>query len=255
MLGVGDLDFWYRADRPVLRSVAAHAPAGRITVILGPNGAGKSTLLRLMAGLARPKRGWARLDGRDLTSMPPRAIASRMAYIPQHTSLAFPFTVRQFIRLGLHTFGGPDSLIVSAAETAGVADRLDDALVTLSAGQRQRASFARALAQCRAMPRPGAIVADEPTSAMDPLHALESLDALRDQTEAGFAVVTAIHDLSLAIRYADTAVVLTEHGSVAAAGDAGKVLVPEVLEPVFGLRFESIRLSDGLRAVVPRRLG
>src|SRR5690606_10731767 len=96
------ITFGYEPGQPVLREVSCVFPAGAITVIIGPNGSGKSTLLRVLLGALAPGQGRAVLGERDVRAMPPPQRAARMAYLAQIPTLGFGYTVRQYVRLGLH---------------------------------------------------------------------------------------------------------------------------------------------------------
>src|SRR5207249_1515019 len=148
-----------------------------------------------------------------------------------------------FVALGRFASGGAgDAGAVDAALAAvDLCDRADEPFGTLSAGQQQRASLARAVAQLDLPgPPPGtrALVLDEPASALDPRHALQTVHLLRTLAEGGLAVVLALHDLSLAARACDRGAVLDSEGRLVAAGPVATTLVPEVLDPVFGVRFD-----------------
>jgi iron complex transport system ATP-binding protein len=121
----------------------------------------------------------------------------------------------------------------------------------LSAGQRQRVTLARALAQLElACEGTRVLLCDEPVSAMDPRHALEAMSLLRDlAVRKGVAVGVVLHDLSAALRFADDAVALGADGRVLAAGLAAEVLRAEVLERLFGVAFVVVQ-QPGVRAVV-----
>lgn len=258
MLSATGLYFAYpgpRSDRgDVVRGVSLDLPPGKVTALLGPNGAGKSTLLRLLLGTLTPTAGSVRLGGDDLSRVPVWRRAAAVAYIGQRSSLAGPMTVRRVVELGRHAVGASDRAIERAMERAGVAQAADRLFETLSAGQQQRVALARAMCQLDrgdavATPSPlgRTLLADEPVSAMDPRHALEALAMLREVAAQGVAVGVVLHDLTLALRYADLAVLLDETGALVASGAAGEVLRPEVLAPAYGVGFEVL----GGRAVVP----
>ncbi|MBL8991633.1 MAG: ABC transporter ATP-binding protein [Phycisphaerae bacterium] len=233
------LDFAYRPGRPVLRAVTASLPPGQLTVILGPNGSGKSTLLRLALGLLRPARGAATLDGTPTWRLAEPARAARIAYCPQRTSLAAPFTVAQFVRLGRFALPPDEHAVAAALERMELAERAADRFDTLSAGQQQRAAIARVLAQVAGDGPPRFILADEPCAAMDPRHALAAMSVLREQASArGLGVAVVLHDFAIARRFADAALLLDAEGSVAAQGNPEHVLAPGPLERVFGVPFE-----------------
>jgi iron complex transport system ATP-binding protein len=141
---------------------------------------------------------------------------------------------------------GTPAAVESALREVELDAELDAPFDTLSAGQRQRGALARALAQLAGDDVPlaaQAIVADEPISAMDPRHAVASMELLRAQARRGRCVVAVLHDLTAAARFADDALVLDAEGRVAASGPAVDVLVPGVLRGVYGIGFE--RLGGG----------
>jgi iron complex transport system ATP-binding protein len=113
--------------------------------------------------------------------------------------------------------------------------------------------LARALAQLRSMPgapRTTALLADEPTSAMDPRHALEAMAVLRREADLGRAVVVVLHDLTAALRFADRAVVLDATGRVAASGAVREALREPVLREVFDVDFLALRDAAGALTVL-----
>jgi len=146
--------------------------------------------------------------------------------------------VREAVHLGrtphLSRWGGltaRDHAAVDAAlEAAGVSALADRRLGTLSGGERQRAHLARALAQ-----EPRVLLLDEPTNHLDVHARLELLALLRSLVAADVTVVAALHDLNLAAAACDHVVLLAD-GRVAAEGPVEEVLVPDVVEPVYGVR-------------------
>jgi len=247
-LNAQDVTFAYRKATPVLRGVSVAITPGRVTAIVGPNGSGKSTLVRLLLGRLTPSKGRVMLDGRSIGRMSPRARAQRLAFVPQHASLAFRYTVEQVVRFGLIASGrsAHEPLIRRALERADVADRAHEPFSQLSAGQQQRVTLARAVAQLMGAPEsmPRVLLADEPTASMDPRHALACMDLLRDLASDGVGVALVIHDLSLALRVADDALLLDDRGRSASTGPADDVLTPAILRPVFGVRFARVHPKD-----------
>ena len=256
-----DLDHAYRRGTPVLAGVSLRIDPGELVAIVGPNGAGKTTLLRCLAGLLEPSRGRVTLDQRPVRPMPPGQRARRLAYLPQRPDVAMPLTVRQVVALGALATGAERDRLEradAALERVGLLARAGEAFTVLSAGQQQRAALARVLAQLtpvdpagrgeRAEPTPAQILlADEPVSAMDPRHAMQTLDLLRSLTRAlpplGVGIV--LHDLTLAARFADRVLVLDAQGRVAADAPPSDALAPGLLEPVFGVAFDAIETSQG----------
>lgn len=251
MLVCEGLSYGYERGRPVLTGVSLSLEAGKVTAILGPNGAGKSTLLRLLIGAASPWTGSVRLEGRALMGMDRRVRARAAAYVAQRGGVAFPFTVREVVRLGRYGVEDQsrDGVCVEAAlERFALHEVAQTPVGALSAGQQQRVSMARAWAQLGfdghgIAPEARAILLDEPVSAMDPAHGLEAMGALAELAElgtrngAGVAVGVVLHDMSLVLRFAHRAVVMHCGGTVAAGGTVEEVVTPRVLGPVYGVEF------------------
>lgn len=164
-----------------------------------------------------------------------------MAYVPQRGEVAFAFTAREVVRLGRYAAGGGPGADEALA-AVGLAERADEQYGELSAGQQQRVTVARALAQVWGR-RESVILADEPVSAMDPAHALRTMDLLAAHARAGGTVVAVLHDLSLVLRYATGVVVLEEEGRVIA-----RELTPAVLERAFGVGFRELRDGGAVAA-------
>ena len=247
MLKAESVHFAYRPDRPVLSGVTASFESGRVTAIIGPNGAGKSTLLRLLAGLSKAGSGRVTLGGHDVASIGTRELAGKIAYVPQRPAVMFAFTVGQVVRLGRYAVGRDDDAVSRALDSAQALHLVDEPFGTLSVGQQQRVTLARAIAQLdRSAQFSGsdssasgdtALVADEPISAMDPKHAIASMSLLRSIARRGVSVVVVLHDLTLASCWADNVVVLDGSGSIVAMGNTDDALNPSILERVFETRF------------------
>jgi iron complex transport system ATP-binding protein len=232
---------------------------GRVTVLIGPNGAGKSTLLRVLSGEMSPTRGTASLDGVPLGTFSAAELARRRAVVPQSSTVAFPFTVREVVMLGVTVpgFALPDQAARARADTAldavdlmPFAERL---YPTLSGGERQRVHIARALCQLAAGARrhaeSGCFLLDEPTASLDLAHQGHVLSAMRRQAGSGLAVLAILHDLNLAAAVADHLVLLAA-GRVAAAGSPREVLSDELLSAAYGCRITPNRAPDQGRPFV-----
>ncbi len=241
MLAAHALSFSF-PGRPVLRDVSAEFPAGVITAIVGPNGAGKTTLLRILLGLLAPAQGSITLAGQPVGSIPARKRAGLLAYIPQSSQVAFPFSVGEVVALGRYRTGhGGDAHAVSQAlQTVGLQDRRNDLFAQLSAGQQQRTTLARALAQLGTHSGPRYLLADEPVAAMDPFHALQTMDTLAALASTGVGVIAVLHDLSLVLRGAGRVLMLDNSGHIAAHGPTAETLTPELLGRVYGVGFRSL---------------
>jgi iron complex transport system ATP-binding protein len=251
---------WVEAGRHALLSgVDVSVPPGRVTVLIGPNGAGKSTLLRVLSGEIAPTRGSAALDGAPLRSFPAAALARRRAVVPQSSAVAFPFTVREVVTLGVTVpgFALPDTAarmrVDAALDAVGLMPFAERLFPTLSGGEQQRVHVARALCQLAAGSRrpteTGCFLLDEPTASLDLAHQGHVLSAMRRQAELGLAVVAILHELNLAAAVADH-LVLLDAGRVASAGSPREVLRDEVLSAAYGCRVAPNRAPEQGRPFV-----
>lgn len=215
------------------------ARAGELAAVLGTNGAGKSTLFGVLCG-DLPCSGEVELHGRALADWPPAARARHLGVLLQHTSLSFAFTAEEVVALGLTPLSagwrdGRQRLraLMQRTDTAQLAQR---AYPTLSGGERQRVNLARVLLQLSEAESAPLLLLDEPTSAQDLGHQHQLMTLARDLAVArGFNVVAVLHDLNLALGYADQCLVLAR-GEVAALGEPRQVLRPERVEAVWGYR-------------------
>ena len=238
---------WSADRRLILDDVDVTAPPGAVTGLLGPNGSGKSTLLRIVAGVQPPDGGRVALAGDDLLAMARRRRARSLALVEQDATTELPVTVLDAVLLGrtphrpmLAAPTEDDRRIAHAALERVAAADLEARLVgTLSGGERQRVHLARALAQ-----EPQLLLLDEPTNHLDIAAQLATMRLVRSLADEGVTVVAALHDLSLAAATCDHVILLgpTPDGArVAAAGSVDEVLVPEVIDSVYGVRTTVLR--------------
>ena len=223
--------------KTLLDGVDLHADHGRMVGLIGPNGAGKSTFLRAISGVLRLQGGSIHLDGRDMQSLTSREVAADMAIVPQILPYTHGFTVMELVLMGryphlgrLQIEGKEDARIAWDAmrltETEQFSDRTLD---TLSGGERQRVIVSRALAQL-----PRILLLDEPTANLDVLQQLKVLGLVRELVDEGLTAIAAIHDLTLAARFCDRLVLLSE-GRVLAVGQPNKVLTADRIAAAFGV--------------------
>ena len=202
-------------SRILVRGLNLQVSPGSVLAILGPNGSGKSLSLHTFAGLRSPKAGEVLISGRPIIGWSRRALAREMALLPQNIEDPFPASVIETVLLGRHPHiprwqweSARDLAIASEALAAvGLAGYEDRDVLTLSGGERRRASLAAVLAQT-----PRLFLLDEPTNQLDPNHQLEALQLLRERADAGAAVVVTLHDPNLAARFADAALLIGKDG-------------------------------------------
>ncbi len=230
-------------SRRLLDQVSLRLQPGELLAVIGPNGAGKSTLLRALSGELKPNAGEISLNGLRLSHYNREQLARVRAVMPQTDRLNFPFTAAEVVALGrtphvAHSSAALDARVVH--ETLGAVDALHLAerdYVTLSGGERQRVQLARALAQLWGSSSDTTgryLLVDEPTSSLDLAHQHSTLRLLRRLRERGIGVLAILHDLNLAIAYADHVLVLN-HGRTVALGSPAKVLTDALLSETYGL--------------------
>jgi iron complex transport system ATP-binding protein len=240
MLRAVNVSFAYRrtarATRQALQDVSIDVSHADLVGILGPNGSGKTTLLKVLGGTLVPQTGAVTLDDRPLAAWSRRALARRVAFVPQDTRAPFDFGVLDIVlmgrypHLGRFALEGPEDLAIArrALEATGTAGFEGRAFSTLSGGEKQRVVIASALAQS-----PRLLLLDEPTASLDIGHQIEIQMLLqRLNTDGGVTMVLSTHDLNLAAALCRRLVLLRE-GRVLAAGPTDEVLTPDTVRDLY----------------------
>ena len=230
------------ADGWALRGLTCDVHEGALLGIIGPNGSGKSTLLKLLGSIMPPQQGTIRLQDRPLGSFARQELARIVAYVPQQSSVVFPFTLAEFVLMGrfphrqtggmLGGFGwetAEDMRVAGQAMGAMEILHLADRMISdVSGGERQRGFIARALTQA-----PRVLLLDEPTVFLDLRHQVDICAILRRlNREQGLTVVLVSHDLNLASQSCDRLLLLQE-GALIRLGVPATVLQPEIIESVY----------------------
>jgi cobalamin transport system ATP-binding protein len=241
----------------VLDGVSAAVAHGEWVALIGPNGAGKSTLLRAVAGLV-PYGGSIRIGGGEISALPRRTVARRIAFVPQAPLLPAGMRVDEYVLLGrtpyLGAFGYESAGDLEAAHQAMARLELGRfahrRLATLSGGEQQRVVLCRALAQEAPL-----LLLDEPTSSLDigrQQQALELVASLRAQHE--LTVLSAMHDITLAAQYADRLVVLSA-GRHVASGPPAEIADAALFAEHYGARVRVVGEGATLAVIPVRRDG
>ena len=247
LLSVAGVSAGYGRVR-VLHAVDLQVAAGEVVGLIGPNGAGKSTLIATITKLLAPHGGEVALAGVPLSRLTRRAVAQRVAVVPQGTSLPEGYWVEELVRMGRAPhqpwWGGAstpedDAAVAEAIALAGLVPLSNRTAERLSGGERQRVVLARALAQ-----RPQLLLLDEPTSHLDLRYQVEVLRAARRAAERGVGVLWVAHDLNLAARGCDR-LVLLNGGRVVAEGPPAAVLTRERLARVYRAEVELVATDRG----------
>jgi iron complex transport system ATP-binding protein len=243
------------APPAVLRDVSAELRRGEILGILGPNGSGKTTLLRLLSGTRVPTAGRVLLDDTPLHEFSRRALARRIAVVPQETHLAFDYTVMEMVlmgrhpHLGLFQLEGPHDFAIArdALRATGTEALAERQFNTLSGGEKQRVVIASALAQASEI-----LLLDEPTASLDLGYQLDVAALLtRLNRERGVSIAVSTHDLNFAASICNGLVMIRD-GRVIASGPAAEVLTPQNIRALYDVSADVHRHEgSGHLVVVP----
>jgi iron complex transport system ATP-binding protein len=254
LLSVSHLGVSYGA-RAAIADVSFTVNAGEVVALLGPNGSGKSTLLRALLG-QHPSSGSVTWQDKALAQWRRRDLAREVAYLAQVPAWEPGQTVGEALLLGRAPYQLPfgvesrDDLevVADAARRLNLEDLLSRPLESLSGGQRQRVFVGRCLVQ-----QPKVLLLDEPNTHLDLRHQVELGQLLRSLAgEHGLAVLMASHDLNLAGAFADRLILLSE-GKLVADGEPGRVLNPQILEPVYGVPLVQMNtVETQLPVIVPK---
>lgn len=231
-------------------------PTGSFTAIIGPNACGKSTLLRALSRLLKPVSGEVRLDDRNIHSYPTREVARLLALLPQTSTAPDGITVADLVARGrfphqslLRQYSKADAEAIAEAMAAtGVTELANRTVGELSGGQRQRVWLALVLAQQTPI-----VLLDEPTTYLDIAHQLEVLGLCRRLHQSGkYTLVTVLHELGMAFRYADHIIAMKD-GAIVATGSPEEIATPEMIKQIFGIDALIIKdPSSGTPLVIPQ---
>lgn len=237
MLKVENLSVCYGAKQ-ILRDVSFEVGNGHWLMIVGPNGAGKTTIINAVSQ-GVPYTGTVSFEGKNVKSMKSRALARCIGVLSQKHYVGYSFTTEEVIRLGRYSHrpglfeGGRDEserLVAEAIEMTGMEPFLKQSVLTLSGGELQRAFLAQLFAQA-----PKMLLLDEPTNHLDLIYQKQVFSLVRSWLDrTGGAVVSVVHDLSLARAYG-TEVLLLREGEVVRQGSVAEVMTPQALQEVYGM--------------------
>ncbi|WP_323158468.1 Fe(3+) dicitrate ABC transporter ATP-binding protein FecE [Pseudomonas viridiflava] len=242
ILQAQQLDIGYGATR-IVQDLSFSPPPGKVTALIGPNGCGKSTLLKVFARILTPQSGSLTLDGKAYRDLSARDLARKVAFLPQVLPIPEGVSVRQLVAYGRSPHnslwgrlsGADQHSVEQALQRMELETLADRPLSDLSGGQRQRAWLAMILAQDAAI-----VLLDEPTTYLDISHQVELLDLMRALSAEGKTVITVLHDINQACRYADHLAVM-QAGRLVASGTPGDVLNAELVCRVFDVQVQIMR--------------
>ena len=225
-------------SRAVVDDLSFRLREGQWLMLAGPNGAGKSTLIEAVAqGI--PYTGSVLWEGRDIRALKPPQLARRIGVLSQRNHVGYAYTVEEVVGLGRYAHkpgffsakdGEGEARVEKALETTGLTDLRHASMLTLSGGETQRVFLAQVFAQ-----NPRVLILDEPANHLDLKYQQHIFALIREWLqEPGRAVISVVHDLSLALKYG-THAVLMDRGKSVSQGEIGGVMTPENLRRVYGM--------------------
>ncbi|WKN30259.1 heme ABC transporter ATP-binding protein [Porifericola rhodea] len=227
-------------EKAILKALSCSFQPGELSVIIGPNGAGKSSLLHLLSGKEQPTHGSIKLYDKPLTQIDGMLLAKHRAVLMQQSLVNMNFTVHEVICMGRypHIKNRPTSwdlkIVAHALEKCGTAHLAQRNYTSLSGGEKQRVNLARVLAQVweGVEEESRLLLLDEPLNNLDVEHQHLTLDIARDFAKNGNIVITVLHDLNMAARYADK-IYMIGGGHLKASGNPFEVIHPPLIQEVF----------------------
>ena len=230
------------SGRTLVEALDLEVGGGELLAVLGQNGSGKSLTMHTLAGLRPAASGQVLLGERDVAVGRRQDIAQELALLPQHVDDIFPATVLDTAMIGRHPHIGrfqwesPKDIEIGRAALAAVdlEELAHRDILTLSGGERRRLAIAQVLTQ-----QPRVYLLDEPTNHLDPQHQLDTLRLFRERADAGAAVIASLHDVNLAVRYADRCLLLYGDGRWD-IGATPEVLDEQRLSELYATPMESV---------------
>ena len=236
MLKVENLSVAY-GELTILNGVSFDLAPGEWLMIVGPNGAGKSTLINAITG-GVPVKGNVFFEGRDARTMKAHELARGIGVLAQNHFVGYAFSVEEVVRLGRYAYAptifsrhsGEEQAVRAALEQTGLYELRHQSVLTLSGGELQRTFLAQTFCL-----DPRLLLLDEPTNHLDLVYQKQVFELIQKWLkQEGRAVISVVHDLSLARAYGTRALLL-DHGRVMADGPMEKVFSDEVLNRVYGM--------------------
>jgi len=221
LLEVSDLNVYYGAIH-ALQGISFTVNEGEIVSLIGANGAGKSTTLRTVSGLLRPRKGFVKFKGQDITMTPAEQIVKLgIGQVPEGRKIFAPLTVRENLEMGAYTRDDPAEIEQSMQRVFASFPRLKERISqlggTLSGGEQQMLATGRGL-----MSRPTLLLLDEPSMGLSPILVEEIFRIIQEINSQGTSILLVEQNALMALLVAHRAYVL-ETGSIVLEGDAKKL--------------------------------
>ena len=226
LLSVNNIEVIYDHVILVLKGVSLHVSEGGIVALLGANGAGKSTTLNTISGLLRPHQGRVRLEGEDLTAVPPHEIVLKgIVQVPEGRRIFGRLTVLENLEMGAFTRTDPGEIRTAMDRVFTLFPRLRERMHqvagTLPGGEQQMLAIGRAL-----MAHPRILLMDEPSMGLAPILVEQIFEAIKDINRQGTTILLVEQNAFMALNIADRGYVL-QTGAIVLQGGAAELRANE----------------------------
>ncbi|MGF1533968.1 MAG: heme ABC transporter ATP-binding protein [Bernardetiaceae bacterium] len=242
-------------NKHLLQGCSLQLSPGQLTAVVGPNGAGKSTLLKIMSGETKTYQGSVQINQKPLHTYNSQSLSKVRAILPQQSFVNFPFTVAQIVSIGryAHPDTPPDQnqhIVEQVLQYTDLLALKDRNYQSLSGGEQQRAQMARLMAQLHGNSNtPRYALLDEPTASLDIAQQHRLLRLARGLCRQQIGVLAILHDLNLALQYADQILFLRQ-GRVVAYGQTQQTVSEQVIETTFAYPVRLMQ-AHGRSFVIP----
>lgn len=240
ILDFENVGFSYEKGTPFIKDISLSIGNGEFIGLLGANGSGKSTILKLASGILEPLSGQVNLWGKDLGSFPNRDRAKLLSYLPQFLDMTIPFTVKEFVGMGLYPYDTkPELTVDDAIGMVGLTEYSESLITNISGGEKRRVYIAMTLLQGA-----GLVLLDEPLANLDIKYQIELLRLLKElRAKRNITVVMALHDINIAYQF--DRIILIKEGSIIGNGRPEEVLTQKMLKEAFDIDIELKKEDSG----------
>lgn len=251
IIEIENLHFSYKKIE-ILNGIDLLINRGDVISLLGINGCGKSTLIKLILKLLHPKNGNILIESKNIKKLSHSQIASKVAYIPQHNSTPFGYSVLEMVAMArvakqsLFAIASKQDydIALESLEKIGIADLKDRTFTTLSGGQKQMVLLARALAS-----EANILIMDEPVSGLDYGNQLRLLSLIKKLSDDGYTILKTSHYPDHAMLVSNR-IIIMDSGKIIADGDSGDIITKALLSDLYKIKADII-FYNGFNRCLP----
>lgn len=239
MIETREISFAVKQSK-LVNNISLSVTEGEFVVIMGANGAGKSTLLKMLSGALQPATGEIFFKNKPIATYPKEALARHRAVLSQHYHISFPMLAREIVMMGRYPYfdhqptAADEAIVQLAMERMQVWDFAERDYTTLSGGEAQKVQMSRVLAQIGDIDSQNSkmLLLDEPVSHLDVKYQHQLLQEAKLLCIRNMAVVAVLHDINLAMKYADR-ILFMKQGNLVQSVSKRETVSSGLLKEVF----------------------